>query len=399
MCKQSIAFLFIVMVGLWLPVACDADTITRESHIQTGAEQTSLYFPLLKDKNVGVVVNHTSVVGDVHLVDTLLRSGIRVQKIFAPEHGFRGTAGAGDKINDSTDGKTGIPIVSLYGSSFKPSPESLRGIDIMIYDIQDVGVRFYTYISTMHYVMESCAEQGIPVIVFDRPNPLGHYIDGPVLKKKYSSFVGLHPIPVVYGMTCGELAQMINMEGWLKDSVKCDLMIIPCNNYDHSKFYSLAINPSPNLNCMESIYLYPSVCFFEGTIMSLGRGTAYPFRLIGHPEYPDSAFSFVPVSNSANKNPLFKDKICYGIDLSHFITDSLKNLRNINPDWLIETYSKMNRGDRFFTNYFDKLAGSDTFRKMIISGKTSQEIKESWQSELDSFNIIRKKYLLYKDFE
>lgn len=368
--------------------------------LETGAQQTGLYLSELKGKAVGIVANHTTLIKNTHLTDSLLSIGVNIVKIFAPEHGFRGSAGAGDLIIDTRDSITGKPVISLYGSSMKPKAEDLTGIDVMLYDIQDVGVRFYTYISTMHYVMEACAEQGIPLIILDRPNPLGQYIDGPVLDTtSYKSFVGMHPIPVVYGMTVGELAKMINGERWLKGGVVCNLQVIPCANYDHQSEYSLPVNPSPNLRSMEAIYLYPSVCFFEGTIMSLGRGTDTPFRVVGHPDYPDKSFSFLPQVNEANSDPVFNGKICYGIDLRILGLDSLKNLKMINMDWLISVYRQMKKRDDFFTGYFDKLAGTASLRTQIISGHTAEEIKAGWQPQLDEFKKMRKKYLLYKDFE
>lgn len=367
---------------------------------EPGAERTEVYMPMLKGKAVGLVANHTSIVEDRHLADTLISSGIHVAKIFSPEHGFRGMAGAGDLVGNTIDSISKIPVISLYGSSKKPSPDDLKGIDVMLYDIQDVGVRFYTYISTMHYVMEACAEQGIPVIILDRPNPLGQYIDGPVLDtSSFRSFVGMHPVPVVYGMTSGELAGMINGEGWLKHGVRCDLQVVQCNFYDHNSYYTLPLNPSPNLRSMEAIYLYPSVCFFEGTVMSLGRGTDTPFRVIGHPQYPDKSFSFTPVVNESNSNPLFRDKLCYGIDLRMLDSDTLKNLKMINLDWLIKVYSDMKSGEKFFTDYFDLLAGNTDLRARIVNGMSGNEIRKSWKPQIDNFKKIRQKYLLYKDFE
>ncbi len=287
----------VILIGFQLSQACVAGS--GELPV-TGAEQTSLYFPMLKGKAVGLVANHTSKIGHQHLADTMIKSGVKLARIFAPEHGFRGDADAGAGIQNDIDVKTGVPVVSFYGNQYKPASADLQGIDIMVYDIQDVGVRFYTYISTLHYVMEACAGNHIPLLILDRPDPLGHYIDGPVLEPEYKSFVGLHPIPVVYGMTPGELAGMINGEGWLAGHMHCDLKVIPCRNYDHGTFYHLPVHPSPNLNSMEAIYLYPSLCFFEGTVMSLGRGTPSPFRVIGHPDYPDKSFSFIPRAGRSN---------------------------------------------------------------------------------------------------
>jgi len=367
--------------------------------VRTGAEQTEKYLPNIIDKSVALVANHTTLIGNTHSADSLLSLGVKITRIFAPEHGFRGEAGAGDLIDNSIDRKTGIPVISLYGSEKKPLPVYLDDIDIMIYDIQDVGVRFYTYISTMHYVMEACAEKGIPLIIFDRPNPLGYYVDGPVLDTSYKSFVGMHPVPVVYGMTAGELAQMINGEGWLKGGVQCNLTVIPCSGYSHNTYYTLPVSPSPNLNSMEAVYLYPSLCFFEGTQMSLGRGTDFPFRVIGHPEYPDKSFSFIPQRNMGNKNPVFLDTRCYGLDLRSMGLDTLRQMRQINLEWLIKVYSSMKLGGKFFTEYLDRLAGSAELRKQITAGKTAEEIRESWQPALMKFRSTRKKYLLYNDFQ
>jgi uncharacterized protein YbbC (DUF1343 family) len=378
---------------------CGTTPVNQPIPVATGADQTELYIHLITSKAVGLVANHTTIIGrNTHLADTLLKLGVNIVKIYSPEHGFRGDIDAGDEIGNTMDSKTGLPIVSLYGEKMKPTPADLQGVEIMIYDIQDVGVRFYTYISTMHYIMEACAENNIPMMILDRPDPLGHYVDGPLLEHDFRSFVGLHPIPVVYGMTPGELARMINGEGWLDKSIHCDLVVIPCNYYDHNTYYKLPVNPSPNLNCMETIYLYPSICFFEGTVMSLGRGTSFPFRVIGNPAYPDKSFSFVPIATPANQNPVLKDQTCYGIDLSYITADSLRGMTAINLQWLIKIYEQMNMGRSFFTDYIDLLAGSDELKNQILKGLTEQQIKESWQPELEKFKAIRKKYLLYNDF-
>jgi uncharacterized protein YbbC (DUF1343 family) len=388
----------LIQLAAMLIQSCSAQPAQTPGIIQTGADQTGLYLPLLKGKQVGLVANHTSLVGYTHLADTMLRSGINLTRIFAPEHGFRGDADAGAEIGDAVDRKTGVPVISLYGSKKKPAPEDLSGIDFMVFDLQDVGVRFYTYISSLHYVMEACAAGHIPLLVLDRPNPLGHYVDGPVLDPAYRSFVGMHPIPVVYGMTVGELALMINGEGWLAEGLKCDLRVIPCSHYNHSTFYQLPVNPSPNLNTMEAVYLYPSMCFFEGTVMSLGRGTAFPFRIAGHPDYPVRTFSFVPVANAGNKDPKWKDKTCYGIDLRSLSVDQLQQMKTLELDWLFDVYKTMGLREAFFTDYFDRLAGSGELRKQIISGLSEEQIRKSWQNGLDRFKTIRKKYLLYSDF-
>lgn len=370
----------------------------QPDQVKTGCEQTALYLPQLKGKSVALVANNTSLIGKSHLADSLLEMGVKITRIFAPEHGFRGNTDAGASIANSVDRKTGIPITSLYGSKNKPAISDLKDIDIVIYDIQDVGVRFYTYISTLHYVMEACAENNIPVLVLDRPNPLGFYIDGPILDPTFKSFVGIHPIPVVYGMTVGELAHMINGEGWLAGGLKCDLKVIPCLNYDHQTYYNLPVDPSPNLNSMEAIYLYPSLCFFEGSVMSLGRGTSFPFRVVGHPEYPVRSFSFTPVATTANKNPKYMGKTCYGLNLQKMDIEELKQMYGLNLQWLIDVYNTMDRGEAFFTGYIDKLAGNDELRKQILAGNTEAQIRKSWQGDLDQFRVVRKKYLLYDDF-
>jgi uncharacterized protein YbbC (DUF1343 family) len=364
----------------------------------TGCGQTGLYLEELMGKSVGLVANQTTLIGRVHLADSLIKQGITLAKIYSPEHGFRGDADAGAEINGTTDARTGVPVISLYGDKTKPTAADLRGIDIMVYDIQDVGVRFYTYISTLHYVMEACAENHIPLLILDRPDPLGYYIDGPVLEPEFRSFVGMHPIPVVYAMTPGELARMINGEKWLAGGVQCDLRVIPCQNYDHNTHYRLPVNPSPNLNSMEAVYLYPSICLFEGTTMSLGRGTPFPFRVIGHPDYPDKSFSFLPRSGPSNKNPVLRDQTCYGIDLRSLLADSLKRLHSINLQWMFDVYNKMALGDKFFTPYIDRLAGTRKLRDQIIAGYSEKQIRQSWQADLEVFCKKRAKYLLYPDF-
>jgi uncharacterized protein YbbC (DUF1343 family) len=374
------------------------NTAPSQPTVRTGCERTELYLQNLRDKSVGLVANHTTVIGKEHLADFLVGRGIRLTRIFAPEHGFRGDADAGADILNDVDAATGVPVVSLYGDKFKPTAADLQDIDIMIYDIQDVGVRFYTYISTLHYLMEACAENNITLLILDRPDPLGYYVDGPILENEFRSFVGLHPIPIVYGMTPGELALMINGEGWLKDGDKCRLRVIPCSGYNHNTRYQLPVNPSPNLNCMQAIYLYPSVCLFEGTIMSLGRGTSSPFRVIGHPDYPDKNFSFVPKAGKSNQNPLLKDQTCYGISLQNIPLDSLQQINRINLTWLIDVSHKMNRGKDFFIPYINRLAGTARLSEQILQGSTEKQIRQSWQQGLDEFRKKRKAYLLYPDF-
>jgi len=363
-----------------------------------GAWQIDRYRDLIAGKPVAVVANQTSMVGTTHLVDTLKSSGFDIRAIFVPEHGFRDLADAGDHIEDGKDVSTGITIISLYGGHFKPLPEDIEGISVVLFDIQDVGVRFYTYISTLHYVMEACAEKNVECIILDRPNPNGGYFDGPILEDEFRSFVGMHPIPVVYGMTLGELATMINGEGWLAGGIKCDLKVIPCVNYSHDSLYHLPVNPSPNLNSMEAIYLYPSLCFFEGTVMSLGRGTDFPFRVYGHPDYPDTTFSFIPKPNTANKAPLFANQTCYGTDLRKLTTEQLAQMKEINLEWLIDAYHAMESNENFFIPYFDQLAGTSNLRKEILADKTATEIRQAWQADLERFRRLRRKYLLYDDF-
>ncbi|MBP9152844.1 MAG: DUF1343 domain-containing protein [Flavobacteriales bacterium] len=370
---------------------------SRSKPLRLGAERTEVYLPLLEGKSVGIVANQTTLVGQIHLVDTLLALGLNVKCAFAPEHGFRGNASAGEKITDSKDPKTGLSIVSLYGSNYKPSVKQLEGLDVVIFDIQDVGARFYTYISTMSYMMEACAENNIPVIILDRPNPNGHYVDGPVLKKEFSSFVGLHEIPVVHGMTVGEYAQMVNAEGWLKDGVKCKLTVIELENYSRKTPYELPIAPSPNLPNQKAIYLYPSLCYFEGTVVSEGRGTDKPFQQFGYPKMPNGNTKFTPKDiKGVASNPKFKDKGCLGIDLSSLPEDSLRKLAQLNLNWLIETYRNYPEKDKFFDKkFFDLLAGSSQLREQIIAEKSVEEIRASWEADLLQFKMKRKKYLLY----
>jgi uncharacterized protein YbbC (DUF1343 family) len=376
----------------------NAKIITADS-IKVGAQRTELYFPLLKGKNVAVVVNNTALIGKTYLIDSLVNAGITVKKIFCPEHGFRGTADAGESIKNTIDTKTGLPVISLYGKKYKPKASDLKGIDIVIYDIQDVGVRFYTYISTMTYVMESCAENSIEFLILDRPNPNGYYVDGPVLEKEYSSFVGLHPVPIVYGMTVAEYASMVNEEGWLKNSVKCKLKCVPVNNYNHTYYYILPVPPSPNLPNMNSVYLYPSLGLFEGTVISVGRGTNFPFQVIGHPDLKNSNFSFTPESNQGSTNPLFLGVKCNGYNLNNFADFYIKNLRQIYLFWLTATYKDIPDKANFFNSYFDQLAGTAKLRQQIISGTSEDDIRKSWINDIDKFKKIRKKYLLYPDFE
>lgn len=374
-------------------------TVTQkpvDQSISVGAAQFEEYLPLLANKNVGLVVNPTSVVKNTHLVDLLLSKGINVKKILAPEHGFRGTADAGEDIKNGKDPKTGVPVISIYGKNKKPSRAALSGLDVVVFDLQDVGARFYTYISTMHYMMEACAEQGKSMIVLDRPNPNGHYVDGPILNKKHQSFIGMHPVPVVHGMTVGEFAQMINGERWLKNGVQTDLTVIKCKNYDHEKPYELPIKPSPNLPNATSIYLYPSLCFFEGTTASVGRGTDKQFQIYGHPKYPGGDFEFTPVPGFGAKDPKNKGLVCYGYNLTQKPKDDLRQ-EGLNLNYLIDFYRFFPDKENFFlkNNFFEKLAGTDQLRKDIIAGKTAEEIKASWKAGLEEFKEMREKYLLY----
>ncbi|MFZ1299257.1 MAG: DUF1343 domain-containing protein [Saprospiraceae bacterium] len=369
--------------------------------ILPGAYRMDSYLNLLDGKRVGLVVNQSSKLGQVHLVDTLLAKKIQIVKIFAPEHGFRGDVEAGGAIENQFDLKTGLPIVSIYGKKSKPSSEDLKDVDCLLFDIQDVGVRFFTYISTLHYVMEACAENGVPLIVLDRPNPNGFYVDGPVLDSCCKSFIGVDPIPIVYGMTIGELAKMIKGEAWIKSGDKLQLKIIPCSNYSHKSYYELPINPSPNLKNQLAVLLYPSLCFFEGTSVSLGRGTDWPFLIYGHPlffnKYP---FSFTPLSRTEAINPPWKNQMCFGNDLRTVNLMDLRKSKKIQLKYLIDAFQKMPNKDSFFLKnlFFDKLAGTTSLRKNLIAGNTEAEIRKTWQPAIKKFMDKRKKYLLYEDF-
>ena len=372
-------------------------TVLFAGKITPASERSDLFIPLLKGKRIALVVNHSSLVGKTHLLDFLLKHGVKVQKIFAPEHGFRGKADAGAHIKNRLDTQTRLPIISLYGKHKKPTQADLQGIDLILFDIQDVGVRFYTYLSTLHYIMEAGMEQGIPVIVLDRPNPNGHYIDGPVLEKKYRSFVGLHPVPVVYGMTIGEYAKMINGEGWLKGAKKIQLTVVPLTNYTHQSFYSLPIKPSPNLPNDRAISLYPSLAFFEGTVISAGRGTKKPFQLYCAEKYEVKKFSVVPQSRPGAQFPKFKGKRCYGIDLSKIDFRKDRATQRLDLSYLQDAYANYPDKKGFFlkNSFINSLAGSDTLRKQIMSGASEDTIRKSWEKDLEAFKKIRKKYLLY----
>ncbi|WP_370523729.1 exo-beta-N-acetylmuramidase NamZ domain-containing protein [Pontibacter sp. Tf4] len=368
--------------------------LSKDELMQTGAEQLELYLPRLQGKRVGMVVNQTSIVGNAHLVDTLLSHNVKITTIFAPEHGFRGEADAGAYVKDAKDTKTGLPIISLYGKNKKPLPEQLTNIDVLVFDIQDVGARFYTYISTMHYVMEAAAENNKEVVILDRPNPNGNYVDGPVLEPEHKSFVGMHPIPIVHGLTIGELANMINGEKWLEGKRQAKITVIPVANYNHSIPYSLPVKPSPNLPNQQAILLYPSLCLFEGTNVSVGRGTPTPFQVIGSPNYKFKEFSFTPVSMPGATDPPHKNQVCYGKNLTDPAAAQPFTLA-----YLIDFYKNSTQQDKFFNNFFEKLAGTSELRKQIIAGKTVAEIRASWEPALSNYKTLRKKYLLYPDAE
>lgn len=390
----------------------------KNSKPTVGAERLDYYLPLLKGKLVAVFANQTSMVGKEHLVDMLLKNKVQVKKIFTPEHGFRGTADAGEHVNNDTDVKTGLPIVSLYGTHSKPTAEDLKDIEVIVFDIQDVGVRFYTYISSLEYLIEAAYENNKHLIILDRPNPNGFYVDGPVLDKKFKSFIGMQPVPVVYGMTMGEYAQMILYEQWidLKNQYTTagqqgnfELTVVTCNNYTHKTIYELPVNPSPNLNSITGIYWYPSTCFFEGTVLSEGRGTPKPFQIFGHPSLPKNLFSFTPESNLGAKEPKLKGKLCYGWDISDTKENVLNKINgHIQLSYLLNAYKLFPKKDSFFLPsksgrpedyFFNKLAGNATLMQQIKDGKSEDEIRKSWQPDIQKFKAIRKKYLLYKDFE
>jgi uncharacterized protein YbbC (DUF1343 family) len=377
--------------------------ISQRHPIKTGADNYTVYLPLLQGKKIAVVTNQSGVIliednkenladnkMQTHLVDFLLAQKISILKIFAPEHGFRGTADAGEHIVDGMDSTTGLPIISLYGSNKKPTLGQLKGIDIMVFDLQDVGARFYTYISSLHYIMEACAENNIELIILDRPNPNGNIVDGPILEKEFTSFVGMHPIPVLHGMTIGEYSQMINGEHWLKNGISCKLTIIPCSYYNRKMQYSLPIKPSPNLPNDKSINLYPSLCFFEGTNVSVGRGTEKQFQIYGSPYLPQSNFNFIPKPNMGAQNPVYNGVACFGEDLSNE-----HRLRQLELKWLIKTYESTTNKAKFFNPFFTKLAGTQKLQQQIEDGKSEADIRESWETDLEKFKKMRAKYLIY----
>ena len=371
--------------------------------ISVGAKQIDRYLPLIKNKRVGIVANQTSIIGKTiadslqffHIVDYLREDhNITIKKVFAPEHGFRGKADAGELVKDGTDTKTGLPIISLYGKNKKPSPKQLKDLDVVVFDIQDVGARFYTYISSLHYVMEACAEQNIPLLILDRPNPNGHYFDGPILEKAHKSFVGMHPVPIVHGLTIGEYAKMINGEGWLKDAIKCDITIIPVKNYTHKTPYSLPVKPSPNLPNDKAINLYPSLCLFEGTTISVGRGTEKQFQVYGSPAFKNTNYRFTPQPNDGAKYPKHENVNCYGYDLR-----ATKTLHELDLSFILKAYHLFPEKTEFFlkNGFFTKLAGTKQLQEQIENGLSETQIKATWKSGLENYSLIRNKYLIYDD--
>jgi uncharacterized protein YbbC (DUF1343 family) len=403
--KKSVLIVFLMAIfvscksssNLVAESVTEAKKESAQSHpIQLGAERMDQYLSQLQGKRVALVVNQTSVIGKTHLVDTLLQLGVDIKKVFAPEHGFRGNHSAGAIIKDGKDLKTSLDVVSLYGKNKKPSAEMLADVDVVLFDIQDVGVRFYTYISTMHYVMEACAELGKNVVVLDRPNPNGYYIDGPILEPEYKSFIGMHAIPIVHGLTVGELAQMINGEKWLKNEVICDLRIVSCLNYTHDSLYHLPVRPSPNLPNMNSVYLYPYLGLFEGTNVSIGRGTDFPFQVIGRPGSV-GAFSFTPRSiPGVSDNPKHLGKECVGETIPDFLSDDILSQNTLNLTWLILMYENNRAEDgEYFKDFFYKLAGNKELRIKIEAGMSDADIRKTWQPGLDKYKVKRKKYLLY----
>jgi uncharacterized protein YbbC (DUF1343 family) len=385
---------FIITFLFWL-----AATTAGHAQVITGAERTHEYLPLLKNKKVALLVNQTATIGNTHLVDSLLKLDVHIQKIFSPEHGFRGNADAGEKVGNTKDASTGLSIVSLYGKHRKADAADLKDVDVLIFDIQDVGTRFYTYISSLQELMESAAENNKPLIILDRPNPNGHYVDGPVLlDTALRSFVGMQAIPIVHGMTVGEYAQMLNGEKWLKNGVQCKLTVITCERYDHHTFYQLPVKPSPNLPNMAAIYLYPSTCLFEGTALSLGRGTDLPFQVFGHPSYPKNLYSFTPRSTPGAKEPPLKNVTCYGYNLTGTPDAVRKEMDGkVQLKWLLQAYQLFPEKEKFFIPFFNKLAGNTTLQRQIKQGLSETEIRKSWEPALKKFKTTRKKYLLYAE--
>ncbi|WP_281962485.1 exo-beta-N-acetylmuramidase NamZ family protein [Bacteroides nordii] len=384
--------LFIVILA-FITLHCQA----KQSRVIVGAEQTNDYLPILKNKRIAVFSNHTGMVGNKHLLDVLLENKINVVAIFSPEHGFRGNADAGEHVSSSVDQKTGVPILSLYdGQLGKPSEDSMHKFDLLIVDIQDVGLRFYTYYASMVRLMDACAEYNRKMLILDRPNPNGHYVDGPILDMKYKSGVGWLPIPVVHGMTLGELALMVNGERWLPASRICDVTVIKCKNYTHQTMYQLPIPPSPNLPNMKAVYLYPSICYFEATPVSLGRGTQLPFQVYGHPNMTGYNYSFTPQSTSGAKNPPQLGRLCHGVNLSALSEEEIRK-KGVDLSYLIDAYRNLNMDDYFFRPFFERLIGTDYVRKMIEQGKDADEIKAMWKEDVEKFKVQRRPYLLYEE--
>jgi uncharacterized protein YbbC (DUF1343 family) len=400
----SIAFVIFSITYCAAPKKAAENNVPEISQIKTGAEQTEKYLPLIKGKRVAILANQTSVIGHAHLVDSLQKLGVNIVKVFGPEHGFRGKASAGAKVSDEIDAETGIPVISLYGPKNKPTKEDLKDVDILIYDLQDVGVRFYTNINALARLMEACYENGKQLLILDRPNPNGYLIDGPVLDMKYKSGIGMFPIPMSHGLTVGEFAQMANGEGWLTNKVKCNIEVIPVANYYHDMPYTLPVNPSPNLNSQQAIMLYPSTCMFEGTYLNHGRGTYFPFTIIGSPELKGKYdFSFTPTGiKGMAETPIFMNQVCYGIDLRNYDLDLLRKSKKINLKWIMELYKASPYKEKFFDSKLsnqmgtiERLIGSGLFRQQIIDGKSEKEIRASWEPGLSQYKIMRKKYLLY----
>ena len=427
---KYVKLLLVLLSSFFLAKSTTAQSAPGSTRIMPGAERLDKYLPLLKGKRVAVFANQTSMVGGTHLVDTLKKRGVSIRVIFGPEHGFRGVADAGEKVESIVDAATGLPVVSLYGKKRKPSAEDLKDVDVLLFDIQDVGVRFYTFISSLQDYLETAIEQNKPLIILDRPNPNGHYVDGPVLEPKFKSFIGMQPVPIVYGMTIGEYATMLLQEGWLsKEATEAytknilaanyqagatgyfSLTVIPCANYTHKSKYILPVKPSPNLPDMGSIYWYPSICFFEGTVLSEGRGTDKPFQIFGHPSLPKTLYPFTPTARDGAKDPKLKDQLCYGWNVSGTTAEVLNKIDNrVQLCWLLQAYKLFPQKDNFFllskkenvseTDYFfNKLAGNATLMQQIKAGKSEKEIRKSWEPKLLAFKQIRKKYLLYPDFQ
>ena len=394
-------------------LACALSMNAFSQEIKPGAYQTSEYLPELKGKRIGLFANHTATIGNKHLVDTLVSLGMNITKAFGPEHGFRGTADAGEKVGDYKDAATGIPVISLYGKKRRPSADDLQDVDVMLFDIQDVGTRFYTYISSLEEFINSAIENNKPLIILDRPNPNGFYVDGPVLDTAYKSFVGMQPVPMVYGMTMGEYAKMLIGEKWVKAAATAtklpNITIIKNKNYTHKSKYVLPVKPSPNLGTMASVYWYGSNCLFEGTVLSEGRGTDFPFAIFGHPSLPKTLYAFTPTSRDGAKEPKLKDQLCYGWNLAGTDKEVLQKVDGkIQLSYLLDAYKLFPEKEKFFitpksgkpTDYFfNKLAGNDALQKQIIAGASEKEIRASWKKDIDAFKAIRKKYLLYTDFE